>query len=412
MVRLSDQDVQTAVGHLPQPYQTARCAADPVYHRRWHRAYGRQQRAWPHRFSRHRVVYHRQLHLDRAWPADGQSVPARRGRAGRYGCGCGIKHWRGQEARFLGVHPLDIPQKRVRGDGHEQHPANPRLLAVRRFGFVRAGGEGRAAGARGRSACRMMLQITHYVMRIAPIAVFGALAGVVSKSGLAILQTYAELVLEFYFSLSILWAILLSLGALFLGRRIWTLIRYIREPMLIAFSTASSEAALPKLFEQLDRFGSMPLALAAYNAGPGAVIEYGGIPPYAETQDYVVRVTANYNSYAARIEGVDTVGTLDPADMVIAESSNVADAGLHYGMHSSLILTESMTRLKEIITRIPTTGSTKEAMDLNTYARAEVTRIAYVLQRLAAVRVKVEQARYALLLQAYAEDELFLVVKD
>lgn len=166
------------------------------------------------------------------------------------------------------------------------------------------------------------------------------------------------------------------------------------------------------LLEQLDRFGSMPLALAAYNAGPGAVIEYGGIPPYRETQDYVVRVTANYNSYAARIDGVDTVGTLDPADMVIAESSNIADAGLHYGMHSSLILTESMTRLKEIITRIPTTASTKEAMDLNTYARAEVTRIAYVLQRLAAVRVKVEQARYALLLQAYVEDELFLVVKD
>jgi Na+/H+-dicarboxylate symporter len=52
-----------------------------------------------------------------------------------------------------------------------------------------------------------------------------------------------------------LWAILLSIGAIFLGRRIWTLIRYIREPMLIAFSTASSEAALPKLFEQLDRFG-------------------------------------------------------------------------------------------------------------------------------------------------------------
>jgi hypothetical protein len=166
------------------------------------------------------------------------------------------------------------------------------------------------------------------------------------------------------------------------------------------------------LLEQLDRFGSMPLALAAYNSGPGAVQEYGGIPPYRETEDYVVRVTANYNSYANRIEGVDTVGTLDPADMVIAESSNIADAGLHYGMHSSAVLTEAMTRLNAIIERIPTTASTKEAMDLNTYARAEVTRIAYTLQRLAAVRVKVEQARYALLLQAYAEDELFLVVKD
>ena len=117
-------------------------------------------------------------------------------------------------------------------------------------------GEKGAPLVRGADAlAEMMLQITHYVMRYAPIAVFGALAAVVSKSGLAILGTYLELVLEFYASLAILWTILLSIGALFLGRRIFTLIRYIREPMLIAFSTASSEAALPKLFEQLDRFG-------------------------------------------------------------------------------------------------------------------------------------------------------------
>jgi len=117
-------------------------------------------------------------------------------------------------------------------------------------------GEKGAPLVRGADAlAEMMLQITHYVMRYAPIAVFGALAGVVAKSGLAILGTYLELVTEFYLSLALLWAILLSLGAIFLGRRIFTLIRYIREPMLIAFSTASSEAALPKLFEQLDRFG-------------------------------------------------------------------------------------------------------------------------------------------------------------
>lgn len=101
----------------------------------------------------------------------------------------------------------------------------------------------------------MMLQITHYVMRYAPIAVFGALAKVVATSGLAILLSYATLLLEFYISLLILWAMLLTIGWIFLRNRIWTLIRYIREPLLIAFSTASSEAALPKLFEQLDRFG-------------------------------------------------------------------------------------------------------------------------------------------------------------
>ena len=101
----------------------------------------------------------------------------------------------------------------------------------------------------------LMLQITNYVMMFAPFAVFGALASVVTTNGLGIIGTYIRLIGEFYFGLLILWTILLSIGAVFLRRRIWTLIRYIREPILLAFSTASSEAALPKLFEQLDRFG-------------------------------------------------------------------------------------------------------------------------------------------------------------
>lgn len=117
-------------------------------------------------------------------------------------------------------------------------------------------GEKGAPLVRGADAlAEMMLQITGYVMRFAPFAVFGALAKVVASSGLGILGTYVELVTEFYLSLAILWAILLGVGALFLHGRIFTLIRYIREPMMIAFSTASSEAALPKLLEQLDRFG-------------------------------------------------------------------------------------------------------------------------------------------------------------
>ncbi len=101
----------------------------------------------------------------------------------------------------------------------------------------------------------LMLQITGYVMRFAPFAVFGALASVVATKGLGIVVTYGVLVSEFYFGLLLLWVILLSLGAVFLRGRIFTLMRYIREPLLITFSTASSEAGLPKLFEQLDRFG-------------------------------------------------------------------------------------------------------------------------------------------------------------
>ena len=117
-------------------------------------------------------------------------------------------------------------------------------------------GEKGAALVRGADAlAEMMLQITGYVMRYAPVAVFGALANVVAASGLDILKTYLELLFEFYLSLVLLWAILLTIGAMFLRERIWTLIKYIRQPLMIAFSTASSEAALPKMFEQLDRFG-------------------------------------------------------------------------------------------------------------------------------------------------------------
>ncbi len=117
-------------------------------------------------------------------------------------------------------------------------------------------GEKGAPLVRGADAlAEMMLQITGYVMRFAPIAVFGALANVVAVNGLGILRTYVELLAEFYIALILLWAILLALGWVFLRQRIWTLIRYIRQPLMIAFSTASSEAALPKMFEQLDRFG-------------------------------------------------------------------------------------------------------------------------------------------------------------
>jgi Na+/H+-dicarboxylate symporter len=117
-------------------------------------------------------------------------------------------------------------------------------------------GEKGAPLVRGAEAlAELMLQITGYVMRFAPFAVFGALAKVVTERGLGILVTYAELLSEFYMSLALLWAILLGIGFVFLQRRALQLVRYVREPIMIAFSTASSEAAMPKLFEQLDRFG-------------------------------------------------------------------------------------------------------------------------------------------------------------
>jgi hypothetical protein len=162
---------------------------------------------------------------------------------------------------------------------------------------------------------------------------------------------------------------------------------------------------------QLNKFGSVPLALAAYNAGPGNVTKYGGIPPFKETQDYVVRITGFFNAYASKISGIDQVGTFDPRDMAIATASNVSDAGLHYGMEASLEIEASLKRLRVLIEKIPTTKSAKEALDLNTYARAETVRIALMVDRVKAARVKVDQAQYALWIEAYARDATFIKVK-
>jgi Na+/H+-dicarboxylate symporter len=100
-----------------------------------------------------------------------------------------------------------------------------------------------------------MLKLTGYVMSVAPIAVFAAVAAVISTKGLAVLGTYGAFIGGFYLSLSILWLILLGAGFLVIGPSIGKLIARIREPTILAFSTASSEAAYPKTMEQLEKFG-------------------------------------------------------------------------------------------------------------------------------------------------------------
>jgi Na+/H+-dicarboxylate symporter len=101
----------------------------------------------------------------------------------------------------------------------------------------------------------IMLKVTGYVMLFAPLAVFGALAGTVAKEGLGIIQVYGVFVGEFYLGLAILWGLLILAGGVVIGPRILDLIRRVREPVILAFSTASSEAAYPKTLEELERFG-------------------------------------------------------------------------------------------------------------------------------------------------------------
>ncbi len=101
----------------------------------------------------------------------------------------------------------------------------------------------------------IMLKVTTIVMKFAPIAIFGALAKSVAEQGLEILGTYARFIGGFYATMGVLWVILIVLGFLFLGGRMLKLLGVIREPALLAFSTASSEAAYPKLLEGLPSIG-------------------------------------------------------------------------------------------------------------------------------------------------------------
>jgi Na+/H+-dicarboxylate symporter len=100
-----------------------------------------------------------------------------------------------------------------------------------------------------------MLKLTEYVMLFAPVGVFGAVAAAITTQGIGVLATYGKFIGTFYVSLAVLWTVLIAAGFVFLRARVFELMRAVREPMLIAFTTASSEAAYPKLMERLDRFG-------------------------------------------------------------------------------------------------------------------------------------------------------------
>ena len=102
----------------------------------------------------------------------------------------------------------------------------------------------------------IMLKVTSYVMLFAPIAVWAAIMATVSKNGLAVLWKLVVFMGGFYFSLLLLWGILVIVGFIVIGPRYSHLLRLIREPLMIAFSTASSEAAYPKTLEGLNRFGA------------------------------------------------------------------------------------------------------------------------------------------------------------
>jgi len=100
-----------------------------------------------------------------------------------------------------------------------------------------------------------MIKMTGVVMKTAPIAVFAAISSAVADKGLGLLVTYGKFMGSFYVALMVLWALLVLAGYLFLGKRVFELLKYIKEAFFLSFATASSEAAYPKILEALDKFG-------------------------------------------------------------------------------------------------------------------------------------------------------------
>lgn len=102
----------------------------------------------------------------------------------------------------------------------------------------------------------IILKMVNYVMKFAPIGVFGAIAGVFAIRDLQeLLLTYAKFFGSFLVGISSLWVVLLLVGYLFLKGHMTTLLKRIVSPLIIAFGTTSSEAVFPKLTEELERFG-------------------------------------------------------------------------------------------------------------------------------------------------------------
>jgi len=127
------------------------------------------------------------------------------------------------------------------------------------FGLAIASLPGKAAETITKAAdeaVHVMIKVTDFVMQFAPIGVFAAMGAAIATQGIGVLATYGKLIGSFYVGLALLSMILIFAGWLFLGRRVFTLMQMMRSVILLAFSTASSEAAYPKTIEQLNKFGA------------------------------------------------------------------------------------------------------------------------------------------------------------
>ena len=154
--------------------------------------------------------------------------------------------------------------------------------------------------------------------------------------------------------------------------------------------------------------GNIIHGLAAYNAGPGNVQRYGGVPPFAETQHYVQVIPERYNLYLARVGGVDALGTIDPVLLANSTMSLTSFGAGVYGDYSLVSVQAAALRVQDIITRIGETDDIHAAVSLNTYARAELTRLIAIRTRLKAAYTRPLSAAELAMAAAQASEQDFM----
>lgn len=154
--------------------------------------------------------------------------------------------------------------------------------------------------------------------------------------------------------------------------------------------------------------GNIIHGLAAYNAGPGNVQRYGGVPPFAETQHYVQVIPERYNLYLARVGGVDALGTIDPVLLANSTMSLTSFGAGVYGDYSMVSVQAAAQRVQDIINRIGETDDTHAAMSLNTYARAELARLIAIRTRLKAAHTRPLSAEALAMAAAQAREQDFV----
>ena len=105
------------------------------------------------------------------------------------------------------------------------------------------------------SVAQIMFKFTEYVMYFAPLGIFGAIASTVGMNGLSILKNYAKIIFSLYTALAVFVLLVLFIACKYARISLRNLLKAIQEPAILAFSTASSEAAFPKAINIMERFG-------------------------------------------------------------------------------------------------------------------------------------------------------------